>query len=81
MFKRFLCFQDNLFTRYNKVNSVIAMAVSGNNRHIALYTDTGHLYMGSIDFSEKYCEHYTNMKESLENIAWLIHLHNFPIML
>lgn len=53
------------------------MAVSGNNRHIALYTDTGHLYMGTIDFNEKYCEHYTNMKEPLENIAWLICLHYF----
>lgn len=46
------------------------MAVSGNYRHIALYTDTGHLYIGSIDFREKYCECYTNMKESLTNIAW-----------
>ncbi|KOX72193.1 Vacuolar protein sorting-associated protein 16 like protein [Melipona quadrifasciata] len=36
---------DNLFTKHNKVSSVIAMVVSGNNRHIALYMDTGHLYM------------------------------------
>ncbi|CAL7934755.1 unnamed protein product [Xylocopa violacea] len=61
---------DNLFTRHNKVYNVVAMAVSGNNRHIALYTDTGHLYMGNIDFKEKYCEHYTNMKEPLANVAW-----------
>ncbi|XP_029034323.1 vacuolar protein sorting-associated protein 16 homolog [Osmia bicornis bicornis] len=61
---------DNIFSRHNKIYSVIAMAVSGNNRHIALYTDTGHLYIGSVDFKKKYCEHYTNMKEPLENIAW-----------
>lgn len=75
MIEIILYFQDNLFTRHNKVSSVIAMAVSGNNRHIALYMDTGHLYMGTIDFNEKYCEHYTNMKEPLENIAWLICLY------
>ncbi|CAK9821167.1 Vacuolar protein sorting-associated protein 16 homolog [Anthophora plagiata] len=62
---------DNLFSRHNKMYSVTAMAVSGNNRHIALYTNTGHLYMGSINFQEKYCEHFTNMKEEpLGNIAW-----------
>lgn len=49
------------------------MAVSGNNRHIALYTDTGHLYIGSVDFKQKYCEHYTNMKEPLANIAWSVY--------
>jgi len=48
------------------------MAVSSNNRHIALYSDTGHLYIGSIDFREKYCECYTNMKEPLANIAWSV---------
>ncbi|XP_076239321.1 vacuolar protein sorting 16 isoform X2 [Calliopsis andreniformis] len=60
---------DTLFTR-QKVYSVVVMAVSENNRHIALYADTGYLYIGSIDFKEKYCEHYTNMKEPLANIAW-----------
>ncbi|XP_070168587.1 vacuolar protein sorting-associated protein 16 homolog [Polyergus mexicanus] len=59
---------NNLFS--NKINNVVAMTVSGNYRHIALYADTGHLYIGSIDFREKYCECYTNMKESLANIAW-----------
>ncbi|EZA48287.1 Vacuolar protein sorting-associated protein 16-like protein [Ooceraea biroi] len=54
----------------NKINNVVAIAVSGNNRHIALYADTGHLYIGSIDFREKYCECYTNIKEPLANIAW-----------
>jgi hypothetical protein len=49
---------------------VVAIVVSGNNRHIALYADTGHLYIGSIDFKEKYCECYTNVKEPLVDIAW-----------
>lgn len=49
---------------------VVAMAVSENNRHIVLYTDTGHLYLGSIDFKDKYCEHYANTKEPLTGITW-----------
>ncbi|XP_053980459.1 vacuolar protein sorting-associated protein 16 homolog [Hylaeus anthracinus] len=59
-----------LFTTQNKVSSVVAMAVSGNNRHIALYADTGQLYLGSIDFKETYCNYYANTKETLSNIAW-----------
>ncbi|XP_076673507.1 vacuolar protein sorting 16 [Andrena cerasifolii] len=60
---------DTLFTRH-KVYGVVAMAVSENNRHIVLYTDTGHLYLGSIDFKDKYCEHYANTKEPLTDITW-----------
>lgn len=59
---------NNFFS--NKINNVVAMAVSGNYRHIAFYADTGHLYIGSIDFREKYCECYTNMKEPLTDVAW-----------
>ncbi|XP_048512679.1 vacuolar protein sorting-associated protein 16 homolog isoform X2 [Athalia rosae] len=60
------------FTTYftNKVNSVTRIAVSGNNRHIALYSDTGYLYLGSIDLKKKYCECFTNVKESLSDMAW-----------
>ncbi|XP_031845297.1 vacuolar protein sorting 16 [Nomia melanderi] len=61
---------DILFTRHTKVSNVVAIAVSGNNRHVALYSDTGHLYMGSIDFKEKYCEHNANIKEALTSLAW-----------
>ncbi|XP_015182776.1 PREDICTED: vacuolar protein sorting-associated protein 16 homolog [Polistes dominula] len=59
---------SNLFN--NKINNVYAMAVSPNNRHIALYADTGHLYIGSYDFKEKYCECATHMTEPLSCIAW-----------
>ncbi|OXU24054.1 hypothetical protein TSAR_010562, partial [Trichomalopsis sarcophagae] len=54
----------------NKVNGVSAMAVSANSRHIALYSDTGHLYLGSVDFKEKYYEYDTNMKDPLTDMAW-----------
>lgn len=61
-------FQQKLFN--NKINGVKAMSVSANSKHIALYADTGHLYLGSIDFKEKYSEYATNMKDPLTDIAW-----------
>lgn len=48
------------------------MAVSGNNRHIALYSDTGYLYLGSEDMRRKYCECFTNVKEPLSDMAWSV---------
>lgn len=56
----------------NKVNGVNAIAVSANSKHIALYTDTGMLYLGSSDFKEKYHEYNTNIKDVLTDIAWLV---------
>lgn len=49
-----------------------AIAVSANNQHIALYGDTGHLYLGSLDLKTKYCECYTGMKEPLTDMAWSV---------
>lgn len=46
------------------------MSISGNSRHIALYSDTGLLYLGSVDLKEKYYEYSTNIKEPLTDIAW-----------
>lgn len=54
----------------NKINSVTHMVTSGNGQNLALYSDTGHLYLGSVDFREKYCECATNMKEPLTGMAW-----------
>ncbi|XP_074104817.1 vacuolar protein sorting 16 isoform X2 [Cotesia typhae] len=58
----------NLFS--NKINSVTAMAVSANNLHLALYGDTGHLYLGSVDLKEKYTECITGKSKPLTDIAW-----------
>ncbi|XP_014227020.1 vacuolar protein sorting-associated protein 16 homolog [Trichogramma pretiosum] len=54
----------------NKVNTVTAMSVSGNSRHIALYANTGFLYLGSADLKEKYHEFNTNIKDTVTEIAW-----------
>ena len=54
----------------NKINTVTSMSVSCNSRHIALYADTGYLYLGSADLKEKYHEYNTNVKDPLTDIAW-----------
>ncbi|CAG9864088.1 unnamed protein product [Phyllotreta striolata] len=40
----------------NKYTSIIKMSVSLNARHLALYTDSGFLWLGSTDLRTKYCE-------------------------
>lgn len=59
---------NNIFS--NKINSITAMAVSANNSHIALYSDTGHVWLGNVDLIEKYIECATGISEPLTDIAW-----------
>ncbi|XP_050500351.1 vacuolar protein sorting-associated protein 16 homolog [Diabrotica virgifera virgifera] len=40
----------------NKYTSIIKMSVSLNARHLALFTDSGYLWLGSTDLRTKYCE-------------------------
>lgn len=58
----------NIFT--NKINKICAMAVSGSNMHITFYSDTGYLYLGSVDLQTKYTEIQTGIKGELTDIAW-----------
>ncbi|XP_066599627.1 vacuolar protein sorting-associated protein 16 homolog [Prorops nasuta] len=60
---------NNLYTN-NKVNSVIAMSVANNNEYIALFSDTGILYIGSVDLKQKYCECNTFITDPLTNLEW-----------
>jgi hypothetical protein len=48
------------------------MAVSSNSQHIALYADSGYLFLGSVNLREKYYEYVTSMKDPLTDIAWLV---------
>ncbi|KAK0096935.1 hypothetical protein PV326_003829 [Microctonus aethiopoides] len=59
---------NNIFS--NKINSITAMVVSANNSHIALYSDTGHVWLGDVDLIEKYIECATGISEPLTDIAW-----------
>jgi vacuolar protein sorting-associated protein 16 len=48
------------------------IAVSFNNRHVALCTNTGILWMGSSDLKKKYCEFNTGRSEMPKQIEWCI---------
>lgn len=52
--------------------SIRLMSVSFNNRHIAICTNTGILWMGSSDLKKKYCEFNTGRTEMPRQIEWCI---------
>lgn len=52
--------------------SIRCMSVSFNNRHIAMCTNTGILWMGSSDLRKKYCEFNTGRTEMPKQIEWCI---------
>lgn len=54
----------------NKFKSIIIMSVSYNNRFLALYTDSGVVWMGTTSL-EKKCEFNTNRTEKPTQIEWL----------
>lgn len=45
-------------------------AVSFNNRHIAFCTNTGIIWMGTVDLKTKYCEFDTHRSEMPKQIEW-----------
>lgn len=50
--------------------SIIAMAVSYNNKYLALYTNNGIIWMGSSDLKTKYCEFDTSQQKRPTQIEW-----------
>ncbi|ODM96537.1 Vacuolar protein sorting-associated protein 16 [Orchesella cincta] len=53
------------------MNSAISfMAASLNGVHIALLTESGILWMGSSDFSKKYCEHTLGLRTKPKQMVW-----------
>lgn len=56
----------------NDYASITDMAVSFNHRHIALFTNSGCLWMGSSDLKTKYCEFNTGRIDSPKQIAWIL---------
>lgn len=51
--------------------NIIHMAVSFNHKHIAFYTNSGHVWMGSSNL-EKYCEFTTGRSENPNDLAWIL---------
>ncbi|XP_064643681.1 vacuolar protein sorting-associated protein 16 homolog [Lineus longissimus] len=52
------------------INSIIEMAASYNNKYIALFSDTGILWIGSSDLKTCYCEHDTKFQSRPRQLAW-----------
>lgn len=46
------------------------IAVSINARHVVLFTDAGHLWLGSSDLRTKYCEIDTNNVYKPKQLVW-----------
>lgn len=50
--------------------AILEIAVSQNARHVALFMDSGYLWMGSVDFRMKYCEINTDCIARPEQLVW-----------
>uniref|UniRef100_A0A8D1CVW6 Vacuolar protein sorting-associated protein 16 homolog n=1 Tax=Sus scrofa TaxID=9823 RepID=A0A8D1CVW6_PIG len=52
------------------VSSFLQMAVSFTSRHLALFTDTGYIWMGTASFKEKLCEFNCNIRAPPKQMVW-----------
>lgn len=64
----------NLFEKPH--DRIIKISVSYNHQHLALYTNTGLLWLGSVDMRQKYCEFDTGRKDIPLQIEWIMNTHN-----
>ncbi|XP_078227342.1 vacuolar protein sorting-associated protein 16 homolog isoform X5 [Callithrix jacchus] len=52
------------------VSSFLQMAVSFTYRHLALFTDTGYIWMGTASLKEKLCEFNCNIRAAPKQMVW-----------
>ncbi|XP_017856244.1 PREDICTED: vacuolar protein sorting-associated protein 16 homolog isoform X1 [Drosophila arizonae] len=64
----------NLFEKPH--DRIIKISVSYNHQHLALYTNTGLLWLGSVDMRQKYCEFDTGRKDIPLQIEWIMNTHD-----
>ncbi|XP_062127143.1 vacuolar protein sorting-associated protein 16 homolog [Drosophila sulfurigaster albostrigata] len=64
----------NLFEK--PYDRIIKISASYNHQHLALYTNTGLLWLGSVDMQQKYCEFDTGRKDKPLQIEWIMNTHN-----
>nr|CAG4640641.1 EOG090X01BU [Eulimnadia texana] len=50
--------------------SIVAMAISPCLKHVALFADSGYLWLGSSDFKRKYCEFDTQCTNTPSQLVW-----------
>ncbi|KAM7431220.1 Vacuolar protein sorting-associated protein 16 [Porites harrisoni] len=54
------------------VTSFIEMAISYNYEYLAMFTDTGLLWIGSADLQKVYCEFNTSCPSRPKQLTWLV---------
>ncbi|XP_054746626.1 vacuolar protein sorting-associated protein 16 homolog isoform X2 [Anastrepha obliqua] len=60
----------NLFDR--PFERILLMSVSYNHQNLALYTNNGLLWLGTVDMNKKYCEFDTGRKDIPRQIEWVM---------
>lgn len=55
---------------------IVLMSLSYNHQNLALYTNNGLLWMGSVDMKQKYCEFDTGRKDMPKQIEWIMNVDN-----
>lgn len=56
----------------NEFENIIMISISYNHKHLAVYTNTGYIWMGSADMKTKYCEFNTGRNEKPRQMEWCI---------
>ncbi|GFT27348.1 vacuolar protein sorting-associated protein 16 homolog [Nephila pilipes] len=60
-----------VFPKFNyPINAITEITVSFNSQHIALFSDNGALWMGSVSLEKKYCEFETQSKARPQQLVW-----------
>ncbi|XP_048477907.1 vacuolar protein sorting-associated protein 16 homolog [Plutella xylostella] len=54
----------------NPYTQILSIVPSQNGRHVALFTDSGFLWIGSSDFRSKYCEIDTGYVKQPKELVW-----------
>ncbi|XP_059053540.1 vacuolar protein sorting-associated protein 16 homolog [Achroia grisella] len=54
----------------NAYTQILSIVPSQNGRHVALFTDSGFLWIGSSDFRTKYCEIDTEYIKQPKELVW-----------
>ncbi|KAG5894092.1 hypothetical protein JTB14_003948 [Gonioctena quinquepunctata] len=54
----------------NSCTAILKMSVSLNARHLAFFTDSGWLWLGSTDLRTKYCEVDTDIVHTPKQLIW-----------
>lgn len=64
------CNKQTVNFKEGPVNSITEMAISYNYEYLAMFTDTGFLWIGSADLQKVYCEFNTACHSRPKQLAW-----------